>query len=418
MPIFQTLAGGLPASKRMILSSTIALGAMITASPSFAAIDLGPYGKVSGDVRMRYERVEEDARPRTGVANTVRAHLGYQTPEWNNFHAFGEIETVRHLGSADFDDGTNGKTTFGRVSDPEMNGINQLYIHYKPSADFSARLGRQPLQFDNQRFVAKPGSRQNDVTHDALLFKYSPIENVDLAYAHVARVHRYTGRRTTAGQYEGNINLFNAHYDAGHDIGISAYSYWLDFDGVTAERNLSSKTNGVRLTWEPEGDGLHPVAAIEFAHQSDYGHSARSYSENYLSADLGARYNKIELVFTYERLGGNGTAAMQTPIGSAHGFTGWTDRFTTIPPDGLRDLRFNLTVPYALPWEGQSLEFVGQAHWFTSDDGDIDYGREAGGMVTYKPVKNHSINLKYSKYNADKFSSDTNKLLLAYEYKF
>ena len=416
MSPFFPAAGRATLLSGLMLSSALALTAFCSATAN--AKDLGAYGKITGDIRYKFESVDEEARPRDGDSHSVRAHLGYQTPEWNNLYAFGEVETVREIGPADYDDGLNGKTSFARISDPQMNGINQLYVHYKYNDDTSIRLGRQLLIFDNQRFVGTSKSRQNDPTQDALLVKYGITEDLDLAYAHSIAYRRYAGSRSTSSTYEGSMNLVNLHYSAPYDIGVTGYGYWLDFDGVTAEQNLSSRTHGLRVTWEPKGDGLHPIATAEFARQSDYGHSTLSYDENYSLFDLGARYDKIKAVISVETLGGNGTSAMQTPVGAAHALTGYTDRFSTIPVNGLRDVRLTLTVPYDLPWDGQSVEVVGQIHDFKSDDGDVDYGHEAGISVMYKPVKDHAINLKYATYEAEDFSSDTNKLIMSYEYKF
>lgn len=399
-----------------MLTSALALTSSI--STPAQGKDLGAYGKLTGDVRVRYENVDDESRPRNGIARTVRAHLGYQTPEWNNLYAFGEVETVRHLGPTSFDDGLNGKTEFGRISDPQMNGINQLFVHYKHSDMTSLRVGRQILIYDNQRFVATSKSRQNDPTHDAIFAKIGLLDNLTLAYAHSFSYLRYSGSRSTSGRYEGNLDLLNLHYDAPFDIGASAYSYWLDFDGVPAEESLSSKTHGLRLTWEPKGEGLHPLAALEYAMQSDYGNSPLSYSENYFLGEAGGRYNDYKIFASVETLGGNGSEAMQTPIGAAHNLTGYTDRFSTIPPDGLRDIRLNVIAPFSLPWEGQSVELIGQVHSFSSDDGDIYYGKEFGLQATYKPAKDHAFNVKYGAYYADEFSADTDKLLVSYEYKF
>ena len=412
----------LHAAGRATLLSGLMLTSALTLTTFFAtsasAKDLGEYGKVTGDFRYKYESVDEEARPRNGVSNSVRMRLGYQTPEWNNLYGFGEVETVRQIGPSHYDDGLNGRTSFGRISDPQMNGINQLYIHYKYDDDTSIRLGRQVLVLDNQRFVGTSKSRQNDPTQDALLVKLGITEDVSLSYAHSIAYRRYSGSRSTAGTYEGSMNLVNLRYSAPYDIALVGYGYWLDFDGVTAEENLSSRTHGLRLTWEPKGDGWHPIATAEFARQSDYGHSALSYDENYSLFDLGGRYNDIKAVVSLERLGGQGVTAMQTPIGAAHALTGYTDRFSTIPANGLRDLRVTVTVPYKLPWEGQSVEFTGQLHDFKSDDGDIDYGQEVGVNLTYKPVKDHAVSVKYGAYEAENFSSDTNKLILTYDYKF
>lgn len=226
------------------------------------AKDLGEFGKITGDLRIRHERVEDESRPRTAIANTARLRLGYETPTWNGLYAYGEVETIRHIGRTDFNDGLNRKTQYASISDPQMNGINQLFIDYTMEDMLHLRVGRQPLSLDNQRFVSWSKARQNDTTHDAALVEYDVTKELKVYFAHSMGLHRFSGGRSTAGKYEGNLNILNLQYDAPHDIGVSAYSYWLDFDGVPAERNLSSQTQGLRLTWEPEGDGWQPLAAL------------------------------------------------------------------------------------------------------------------------------------------------------------
>lgn len=405
------------------LVSATALTAFFIQPGEAAAKDLGPYGKVTIDGRIRYEKVDDAARDRDGIAKTARVRLGYQTPEWNGLYAFGEIESIRHLGATSFDDGLNGKTEFGRISDPELNALNQLYVHYNYAPDSMLRVGRQGLAFDNQRFVAWSKTRQNDSTHDALFLQYTPVEDLTLKYAHSIGLHRFSGRRSTAGNFEGNSNLVNAHYDWQYGLGVSVYSYWINFDGVPVEQDQSSRTHGLRLTWTPgeeEGkeDSWQPLAAIEYAHQRDFGHSDLSYSENYAMLEAGVQKGGMKFTAAVERLGGDGTEAMQTPFGSGHNLTGWSDKFSTTPDDGLRDIRAGFVVPYELPWKGQSVEFAGQYHVLTSDDGDIDFGTETDLMLTYKPAKDHAISLKYADYKADDFSSDTDKVWITYDFKF
>lgn len=394
-----------------------ALCLMTQTSPSHAK-DFGEYGKVTADLRIRYENVDEEARPREGVAKTARVRLGYQTPEWNNLYAFGEVESIRHLGATSFDDSLNGKTSFGRINDPELNDLNQLYINYTFAEDSMVRLGRQGILMDNSRFVAWSKMRQNDSTHDAALIKFSPTKDLNLTYVYSQSFNRPNGRRATSGRFEGDIHLANAHYDWQYGLGITAYSYWLNFDGVIAEENLSSRTHGLRGSWAPKGDGWQPLAVLDVAKQSAFGHSALNYDEYYTLAEAGVNNDGIKIIGTYERLGGDGTAAMQTPIGSSHNLTGCADKFSTIPVDGLRDMRVNLTVPYDLPWKDQKIELNMQYHILDSDNGDINYGTEADVILTYTPIKNHSVQAKFADYHADEFSSDTQKIWLTYEYKF
>lgn len=391
---------------------------ILTAADAANAKDFGEYGKVTADLRIRYEKVDEQDRPREGVAKTARIRLGYQTPEWNGLYAFGEVESIRHLGATSFDDGLNGKTSFGRINDPELNDLNQLYINYTFAEDSMVRIGRQAISLDNQRFVAWSKTRQNDTTHDAALIKYTPVKDLSMTYAYSQSYNRANGRRATSGRYEGDMHLANIHYDWQYGLGISAYSYWLNFDGVTSEENLSSRTHGIRGTWTPEGEGWQPLAIIDVAKQSAFGHSALNYDHYYTLLEAGVNDDGLKITGAYERLGGDRRASMQTPTGSGHSLTGYADKFSTIPLNGLRDMRINLTAPFELPWKDQKLELTAQYHIFSSDDGDIDYGTEADAALTYTPIKNHSIQIKYADYHADEFSSDTQKLLLTYEFKF
>ena len=40
----------------------------------------------------------------------------------------------------------------------------------------------------------------------------------------------------------------------------------------------------------------------------------------------------------FERLEGNGTVALQTPLATLHAFNGWADKFLSTPANGLRDV--------------------------------------------------------------------------------
>lgn len=376
----------------------------------------GKYGKISGDFRYRSEFVDQTGLPDSARAHTARLRLGYESPVYKGFKFFGEMESNQILGGEQFNEGLNGKARYPRVNDPRMTGVNQAYLDYNDHG-VQLRLGRQPLFFDNQRFVSWSKWRQNDVTHDAAQIQFEPLEKLKLSYAHSTGVNRYSGRRSDAGRYDANINLFNARYELPKGFTVSGYRYLVDFDEPT-EYALSSSTYGVRAVYEPKGKTWLPFGSAEYARQSDYGQNPLSYDTNYYAVEAGAKLDTIRVSVAHEHLGSDGTASLQTPIGTAYNFLGWTEKFGTIPVQGLTDTRFQAVYPVDLPWEGQKITFTGQYHDFNSVKGSLDYGTELGLSMTYTPVKNHDFTLRYADYNAQDLFTDTTKVAVFYEYKF
>ena len=124
----------------------------------------GQYGKVNLDVRWRYEYVDQNSAPGTGAktpdpanASTLRARVGYLTPEFFGFKAFGEFEGLQDVGANDYNDNPkgdgNGKTNFPVVADPAESEVNQLWIGYGGLPSTQIKVGRQRIVFDNHRFV-------------------------------------------------------------------------------------------------------------------------------------------------------------------------------------------------------------------------------------------------------------------------
>lgn len=378
-------------------------------------------GKLTGDLRARYEHVDSDAFVRSATAKTARLRLGYETPEYNGLQGFVEGETVQHIGSDRFNDTVRGPANFPSINDPEIYEINQAFVSYKPGvADSMLKVGRQGIKLDNQRFIGWSKFRQNDVTHDAALFSFDPIKDVTFTYAFSKGIHRVAGNRAVSGVYEGDINIIHGHAKLPHDMALSAYTYLLDFDKEVAEQNLSSRTHGARLSWEPDygDDAWSPSLAAEYARQSDYGHSALSYDENYYQAEAGAKKGKTQLVLGFEQLGGNGTSAMQTPLTSGRSLDGWTDIFSTKPADGLRN--YSLRGETGIPIDKKFGSLLGRLslHDYHSVEGSEHYGYEYGAGLSYEPVKNNVVSLEAARYNADEFSVDTDKVWVTYEYKF
>lgn len=119
------------------------------------------------ELRPRYEQVEQTGRPNDGEAATLRTRLGWQTAKWNSLQALIELADVRQLGPETYDTGLNGKTSYAQVFDPETVELNRPQLVWSPDPAFTATLGRQRINLDDQRFIGGSAWRQDEQTFDA-----------------------------------------------------------------------------------------------------------------------------------------------------------------------------------------------------------------------------------------------------------
>ena len=404
--------------RTVLFSSTMLLTTALAAA-SAHAYDLGEYGKITGDFRYRYEYVDQDSLPDKARAQTARMRLGYMTPTWQGLTGYVEGESIVEIDDH-YNNGHNGRTTYPRVGDPADLAFNQLYLSYAlPGKNNNVTVGRQYLNFDNQRWIGWSKFRQNDATFDAARIALAPTDKMTVDYAYSISSHRSAGSRQSSGDFNGDMHMIHADYKLPYDLKLAGYGYWLDLDPYIA--TLASKTFGARAEWRPKKEwvsGITPLATAEFAKQSDMGANPRNYDEWYHWLELGGSYKGYSLTGVFEHLGGNGVGSVTMPMSSLHTFNGWVDKFGTTPVNGLNDYFLTFKAPIGLPWEGQKLGFETQLHQYDSDVNDQDYGKEIDIGFTYTPIENHTILAQVGRYYADDFSDDTTKAWLAYEFKF
>jgi hypothetical protein len=156
------------------------------------------------------------------------------------------------------------------------------------------------------------------------------------------------------------------------------------------------------------------------AYQQDYADNPNDVGLWHYRIEPGVRYTGIKAKVGYEVLEGDGTSGFQTPLATLHKFNGFTDKFLSTPANGLRDAYFSLNAP--LPGEGllSNLTFKAGYHEFWAEAGDSHYGSEWNAGIFKKfPTDFGSFHLgfQYASYNADNFSSDTDKLWLTLQFK-
>jgi len=354
--------------------------------------------------RYRYEPVDQDGLSDDAEASTLRTRVNFVTGNYRGWQVFAEADNVSYVGSDDFNNTRNGNLSFPVVADPKGSQVNQLNISYS-NADFEARLGRQRINLDNQRFVGGVGWRQNEQTYDALTLSSGAIADTRIKYTFIENVSRIFGpdNGNPAENFDSSSHIFNVKYSNKQAGNFSAYVYLLDFENAPA---ASNRTLGLRYARKFNADKFTLPLLLEVANQKDHGDNANSYSASYLLAELGLKYQKTQLIFGNERLGGSRQAgeAFVTPLATLHKFQGWADKFLATPAAGIDD-RY-LTFKQAF---GKRVNLTLAYHNFESESGSTDYGTEYDVALSVKIHAHLSALFKVARYNSDGFSTDTTK---------
>jgi hypothetical protein len=368
------------------------------------------------DIRYRLELVDQDGLPKNATASTLRVRAGLKTAEWNGLSALVEGEAVTRIGPRHYNDTVNGLTAYPVVADPSDVLLNQAWLRFKPVKEVDAVVGRQAVNFDNQRWIGSVGWRQNDQTLDAARITVKPVKGVSLDYGYAWRVNRIFGPDSPQGIWRDNdIHLLRASVEAKPVGTVTAYGYFLDLPNAPL---LSSKTMGVKLAGEQKLSGKAKLLyAAEYANQRDHGPNPRNFSLDYLLIEPGVAIGAVTVKAGWERLEGNGVAALQTPLATLHAFNGWADKFLTTPANGLRDLYADVAVklPAIGSIKGASLRL--QYHDYNATRAAIDYGSEWGAMLAVPIDKRLAATLKFARYDADRFATDTTKFWFSLDLK-
>ncbi|MDH5479689.1 MAG: hypothetical protein OEX11_02905 [Nitrosomonas sp.] len=374
-------------------------------------------GKFYGDFRYRYEHVDQAGFSNDATASTFRSRFGLVSGEYRNFQASVELDSVGTIGSSRYNSGINGKGQFPVVPDPRTNELNALWLSWNGLQDTNVKLGRQPINLDNQRFIGTVGFRQNDQTYDSVTLNNRSIKNLHLFYSYTDQVNRIFGHKHPAGVINANLQMGRAEYEFLPSQKIIAYTYWLDF-----ERALpSSKTYGIRLVGKaPVTDEINILYLAEVARQHDLSNAVNDYSATYFNLSGGAGWRTFTLEVGAESLGGNGTSAFSTPLSTLHAHNGWADKFLVTPVNGLQDIYVKGTYKASgiNKWVDNTVVQLFY-HDFNSERGNADYGTEWNvditkvfterEMMPLPIMKAWSVGLRFADYNAQTHQQDTRK---------
>ncbi len=386
--------------------------------------DIIKNGKFYADLRYRLETVGQRGIPDTATASTLRSRFGLITGEYKNFQAAIEMDSVGTIGTSRYNSTINGKSQFPVVADPRTNELNALWLLWKGLPDTAVKVGRQPINLDNQRFIGTVGFRQNDQTYDGAVITNNSIENLHLFYNFTDQVNRVTGHKNRAGRLHTEIHMGRAEYEFLPSQKLVAYNYWLNFDqrSLTAAQSsaMSSKTYGLRLVGKtPVAEELSFLYVAEGARQHDAGNNPNNYSAYYYHVAPGVAWKTFTFEAGIESLGGNGTSAFGTPLATLHAHNGWADKFLVTPGNGLQDRYLKATYKAAgiSKWvDNTVVQLI--YHDFNAVRGSANYGTEWNVDVTrvfndkdmmLPYMKQWSIGVRYADYNSQGLFTDTRK---------
>jgi len=369
-------------------------------------------GKAHVNLNLRYENVDQDNALKDASALTLRTRLTYETADISGFSSLVEFEDSRVVLGIDDYNNTRGKNggVYSVIADPETTELDQFLLQYKQGS-FKAKLGRQVITMDNHRFVGHVGWRQDRQTFDGVTFAYAPIKNLSLNYGYITQRNRIFAE---GGDLDTKDHLINASYKT--SIGkVTGYGYLLEVDNETKN---GIDTFGLRLNGGTSIGEQKITYQVEYA-QQDSDTAAKSFSADYILAEIGTQFSGLGVKLGYELLGSDdGEYGFSTPLATLHKFNGWSDQFLGTPTVGLADLYASVGGKVA----GGKWAVV--YHKFDADEASAtvdDLGSEINAVYSKSFTKNYTAGIKLAAYSAgDKASGkvDTNKVWIWLNAKF
>ncbi len=422
--------------RKMIKMSMAAVMVMGVSSVSVQANDILTNIKADGQIRARYEMVDQKQSPiNTPNANafTNRLSLGVSADLMgtNWLSAYVQMTDVRALNNNYHDAyAGNGIENNDLVKDPEQTRLTQAYLDMKYGKT-KLRVGRQAINLDNVRFVGTVDWRQMPQTFDAYTLTDSTVENLNLFASYVTQVNGVGHDSISTEVKDTRTLLLNASYKVMPELKVTVYDYMIG-EGTDGHQT-GSDTYGIALTGE-----VKVAEAAKLTYRAEYAQQSEASMENSgitsADVDVDANYMNLQVCadvsgilagIQYEVLSGDGDGkagkekAFQTPLATLHAHNGFADMFMTTPEAGLEDLSISLGY--------KSKEFgmlKATYHDYTAEVGNVDYGTELD--VTYARaipgVNNLSGMLKVADFDADADNGidlvDTTKFWAMLDYKF
>ncbi|MBO9695375.1 MAG: alginate export family protein [Sphingopyxis sp.] len=370
--------------------------------------------KPLGEVRLRYEQVDQDGLAADADALTLRLRAGVEAKagRWSAL-----VEGQGNLAIVDdYFDGLHGSATRPLIADPDNIALSRAQFRYASPA-FTVTAGRQRIALDDERFIGAVPFRQNGQSFDAVRAEITPAKGVkaDLTYAWSVRTIWGIDGAGTRQQAVSGDNVFG-NVSVATPVGkIVAFAYLVDQDEAAMQGfRMSSQSYGARLDGSQPIGGAKVAYQLSYARQSDWHRNPNDYSADYYLADVAVDFGGPRVGVGYEILGAdNGIAltSFQTPLATGFKFQGWADKFLVTPPDGVRDLYASAGWGWKAVGPLKAVTLQAVYHDYRSDRASRSYGDEID-LLTSAKLGKCTASARYAHYDADGFATDTDKFWL------
>ncbi len=399
---------------------TAAAASLAVASPALAApaqTDAADRVEIKPilDARLRYEKVDQGALDADALTFRLRAGAEARLGRFSILaEGEGTLAPVNDYNAFPFAiDDSQRRPGHAVISDPQNIELNRIQLQYR-SKDASVTIGRQRINLDDQRWVGSVGWRQNEQTFDAVRgeVKLGPVA-MDLAYA--------ISQRTIFGEDSGPRSDIDGDFifaGLGSKLGPlqgKLFTYLIDYDESFALANSSQTYGGFLSGTLPVGKSTKLTFRGSYARQSDYGDNPFDYAADYWSFEAATKLAGFNIAGGWEQLGSDNGRAVQTPMATLHKFNGWADLFLTTPAAGLEDAYVSIGRTFDGPKPLAGLAANISFHQFDSAAGDVEYGTEWDASIGFRLGKLPLL-LKYARYDASDFGTDTRKFWLQAEW--
>ncbi len=325
--------------------------------------------KVKGELRPRYEMVDEDNAKSNANALTNRLVIGVNADLFGTKWLSGYAEmTDVHAANNNYNSTDNGQTGISVVADPGQTRLTQSYLDFNFGKTVF-RAGRQIVNLDNLRYIGSVNWRQMPQSFDAYAVIDNSIDKLNILAAYVTQVN--TVKASSSNSFQTSTVLLNAKYKASKAINVTGYGYLI---------GSLHDTYGLALTGKTGMSGTKLSYRLEYAMQTDATMETASLGKpnadaDYMNLKVDANMSGLLLGAMYEVLSGtDGTGSkttFTTPLATLHGQNGWADNFLATPMEGLVDM--NVTLGYKAKGFGLAKVIY---HDYSSDVGSINYGSE------------------------------------------
>ena len=388
--------------------------------------------KAYGDIRFRYENVEQAGLADDADALTVRAQVGIKSAELNGFSAVVEMEANRQLFGVDNyrvpPSGYN-PGAYPVIPDPEFTEIDQAFVQYKNDT-LTAKIGAQVIALGNQRYIGHVGWRQDRVTHDAISANVKVSDDLTVYIAHATKRNRLFGEDQDQDAKDSYFNaVFNTSFGK-----LTAYAYLLE-DDYDLSQGPAFLATGDRDSYGVILNGSFNLGSQKISYTAEYAEqdletaSGDEFSMPYVFLEAATKINGAAIKLGHEVLGSDdGTKGFGTPLGTVHKFNGWADAFILpelgpgsestqggdgTPLHGLTDT-YLLVSGKAGPGK---MTLVYHQYSDATSNGMGDYGSEFDAAYGIKLGKKYA-GIKYANYDSDGYKTDTEKLWIWFGTKF